>query len=292
MAEEIDFDYTTWAELASFMENLGLGELLSVDANGRPRGWLAEQVIAGVDTQAALEIALQETDAFKNRFPTIALQQEQVRQGQGTYVMTVADILDFERTVSQQMAASGMPSWFYNEPQDFVDLIMSGESPQSIANKIQTAYDYVESAPQEVREVFAEYYGTDSDAAFASYVLDPERTIAQIERAQRTAFTAGMGRRYDLEISRDIAEDISGSAMTEAGIEQGLQRIAGQEELFVESVGEAGDLTAEETGVAIEFGADSEAQTAVERRLAARQGVQRASVGGALLTERGVTGLS
>jgi len=292
MAEEIDFDYTTWAELASFMENLGLGELLSVDANGRPRGWLAEQVIAGVDTQAALEIALQETDAFRNRFPTIALQQEQVRQGQGTYVMTVADILDFERTVSQQMAASGMPLWFYNEPQDFVDLIMSGESPQSIANKIQTAYDYVESAPQEVREVFAEYYGTDSDAAFASYVLDPERTIAQIERAQRTAFTAGMGRRYDLEISRDIAEDISGGAMTEAGIEQGLQRIAGQEELFVESVGEAGDLTAEETGVAIEFGADSEAQTAVERRLAARQGVQRSSVGGALLTERGVTGLS
>lgn len=292
MAEEIEFDYTTWAELASFMENLGLGELLSVDANGRPQGWLAEQIVAGIDTQAALEIALQETEAFQNRFPTIALQREQVRQGQGTYVMSVADILNFERTVSQQMAASGMPSWFYNEPQDFVDLIMSGESPQSIANKIQTAYDYVESAPQEVRDVFAEYYGTDSDAAFASYVLDPERTIAQVERAQRTAFSAGMGRRYDIDISRDVAEDIAGSAMTEAGIEQGLQRIAAQSELFTETFGEQEDLTAEETGVAIEFGADSAAQTEVERRLIGRQGVGRATTGGALLTERGVTGLS
>jgi hypothetical protein len=79
--------------------------------------------------------------------------------------------------------------------------------------------------------------------------------------------------------------------LTVAGISEGLQQIGARAPLFAESVGEAVDLTAEETGVAAVFEGSGEAQTALERRLIRRRSIERASVGGALTTAAGVTGL-
>jgi len=92
-------------------------------------------------------------------------------------------------------------------------------------------------------------------------------------------------------LARAQAERIAEMPMTEAGIVEGLQQIAAQSPLFTESVGEAVDLTAEETGVAAVFEGSGEARTALERRLTARQAINRATVGGAITTASGVTGL-
>lgn len=290
MDEELNQE--TWAALATFLSDIGLGALFSINANGNPEGWLYDRVVEGITSESELLIALQSTPEFRERFSVIIRQQEAAAAGENVYVMSPGQVLEYERVVTSTMVANNLPSYLYDQPEDFANLILSGESAESISNKITQAYDFVDSAPQEVREAFNEFYGTEGDAAFAAYVLDPERTIASIDRAQRTAYAAGYGRRYELEISRDQAEDIADSARGLAGIEEGFREISAMQGVFEESVGEAGDLTAEETGVAQVFAADAEAQTAVERRLAQRQGVNRATVGGALLTQQGVTGLS
>lgn len=288
-----EFDPTAFAELANFLEGVGLGSLFSIDANGQPSGWLYERVVEGITSESELLISLQNTPEFQERFGVILEQQRQNAEGIPTYVMTPGQVLEYERSVTAAMAANNMPSWLYDQPGDFASLILSGESAESIVNKIDKAYQFVESAPPEVVDAFNEFYGTAGEAALASYVLDPERTIASIDRAQRTALAAGYGRRYELDISRGQAEMIAGTARGEAGIEEGFREISAMGDVFQETFGESStDLTAEEQGVAQVFGADSAAQTAIERRLAQRGAVERTSVGGALLTERGVTGLS
>lgn len=285
------YDLDAYGELAAFLQTIGLGSLLQIDKNGNPSGWLYEQMIEGVDTEAELVIALQSTPEFQARFPVIVEQQQAAAANGVGQVMTPRDVLYYEETVRDAMVRAGMPEGFYDQPDDFFDLIRSGESAQSVANKIERAYDFVNSAPEPVRKAFSEFYGVSGDAAMAAYILDPERTLSTIERAQRTAFVGGMGRSFNVEMSRDASELIADTELSQAAIEEGFREISSQQNVFAETFGERDDLTAEETGVAATFGGDAGATTALERRLIQRQSIARTSTGGALVTREGVVGL-
>jgi len=120
-------------------------------------------------------------------------------------------------------------------------------------------------------------------------VLDPNRTTAQLEKATRTAYTAGMAKRFDLELSRVTAERIAALPRTEAGIVEGLSQVAAQANLFENQLFEQGSLTADD-GIAAVFEGDADARRAIERRQATRSAGNQAATGGAVLTQRGLTG--
>ena len=289
---EVDTDQSnSFRTLASFLSSIGLSDLFSY-VNGRPSGWLWDQIVGGVTNVEELLIGLQQTDSFKQRFPIIDFQQQQNAQGIPTRVMTPSEVLTYESEVTNAFRRAGLPSWFYDNPvEDVQARIQSGLSPEAIVERVDTAYSYVVNAPVEVRQKFEEFYGVaNSDAALAAYILDPEKTIASLEKAQRTAYTAGIGQQYQIPLSQQQAQTIAEMPLTEAGITQGLQDVAQQSGLYQESVGETTDLTTE-TGVASVFGADVEATTALERRATQRQTVGQGSQGGAVLTQTGVIGL-
>jgi len=281
----------TWGALASYMRSIGLGSLLTLDKDGNPSGWLYDAVVDGVATQAELMIRLEKTPEFRDRFSVIIEQQKRVAAGEDVYVMTPQDVLNYEAVIDQTFSRVGMPEWFMNNREDMNNLILSGVSAEDVALKVDTAFSFVDSAPIEVRKAFTEFYGAGADAALAAYVLDSDMTMERLEQAQRTAYVAGIGRRFDVGVSREVAENVADLPLSEAGIIEGMQNIAAQSGLFQERFGETQDLTASETGVAAEFGGDADATLAMERRLIERGGVNRASTGGALLTQEGVVGL-
>jgi len=277
--------------LASELQAAGLGDLLQVQSDGTPSGWLWDQMQLGFDTSAELMLALEQTSVFKERFKVITEQKRRAAAGQPVYVMSPAEVIEYETLTRQAMAAAGMPEWFYDSPDDFTELILSDQSVAEVTEKIQQGFEYVRNAPIEVREAFSEFFGVaNAEAALAAYVLDPDRTVAQLERATRTAYTAGLARRFDISLNKAAAQRIAELPRTEAGIVQSLETINAQSNLFDEGVFEATDLTAGREGVAAEFEGDADAITAMQRRATRRASINRAAPGGAAITARGVIG--
>ena len=275
---------------AQTLESIGLGALFSVDANGNPSGWLWDQIQAGVDTDEEIQSAIRSTDVYKDRFSVIVEQEKRVKNGEAGFVMNEQDVLNYEQEVKGYMAAAGLPSTFYDDPKDFHKLILSDLSPLEINKKITAAYDYVLSAPPEVREAFEEFYGVGSgDAQLAAWALDPERTVRDITKATRTSYAAGMADRFDVQIDRSTAERIADLPMTEAGMTEGIKQVASLSNVFREGIGESTDITSND-GVASVFEGDADAQTAINRRIGERRSIERSSTGGAIVTREGVAG--
>lgn len=291
MEEEINS--STWTMLSNILANIGLSTLFSVDADGNPRGWLYEQIVGGVTSEQELMFAIQQTPEFRQRFPAIAFQQEQNAAGTPTYVMSPSEIIQYERTVLNAFRNAGLPEWFYDNPvEDVQQRMMNGLSPETIVARIENAYANIANAPREVREQFDEFFGVDqTEGALAAYVLDPEKTLASLDKAYRTAYTAGTGRRFGLNLTQEQSERVAEMPQTEAGIQEQLGQVASLGGLYQEAFGERQDLTAEQTGFEAVIGQDVEAMTDLERRRIARETVTSRTSGGGVLTERGVRGL-
>lgn len=266
-----------FSQMSSYLNSIGLGELFTVDSSGNPGGWLWNQLQAGVDTQDELYFRLEQTDTFRKRFGVIQEQQARAAKGEPVAVMTPAQVLGYEDEVRKAMSAAGLPPTFYDEPSDFHGLILNDMAATEVRDRISQAYDYVLSAPPEVRDAFTDFYGVgQGDAQLAAWALDPERTVRDMTRATRTAYTAGMGERFGIEVNRATAERIADLPKTEAGITQGLEQIAGMSQLFTESIGEATtDLAAGTTGIEATFEGSGAANNQIQRRLAGRKAIDQ-----------------
>lgn len=277
--------------LGQQLRDMGLGALFTVDAQGTPGGWLWQQMQAGVDTAEELQAALQQTDVYRERFGVIVEQQQRAAKGEAVYVMSPQEVIEYEHTAKQLMRKAGLPTTFYDRPEDFNKLILSDISVSELDQRLGQAYEYVQAAPPEVRQAFTDFYGVaQGDAHLAAWALDPDRTLTDINRATRTAYTGGMAKRFDIQLGRDAAQRIADLPKTEAGITEGLENISAQADLFREGVFDTTDLTAENHGVASVFEADAEASKAIERRLIQRKNIDRSSTGGAALTNQGLIG--
>lgn len=278
--------------LATYLRSLGLDSLFTTDSNGNPGGWLWNQLQAGVDTPDELSVAIQQTDTFRNRFGVIVEQQRRAAQGQPVYVMSPAEVIEYENTVKQLMVSAGLPSTFYDQPSDFHRLILEDMSPAEVSERITQAFDYVLSAPPEVRTAFEEFYGVgNGDAQLAAWALDPDRTVRDINRATRTAYAAGMADRFDIQVDRSMAERIADLPRTEAGITEGMRQVASMGSIFDEGLGDRGTDLTDNEGIASVFEGDSAATDAISRRVLRRSASNRTSTGGAVTTQQGVVGV-
>ena len=277
--------------LASYLTDLGLGELATVNAAGDPGGWLWQQIQGGIDTADELRISIESTDVWKDRFGVIVEQRKRAAKGEPVQVMSVDEVLAYERSVAQLMRSAGLPSTFYDSYQDFNELILSGMSVAEVDQRLGEAYNRAVNVSPEIRDAFEAFYGVgQGDGALAAFFLDPERTINTLERQSRAAYTAGMGERYGIGISQSRAEQIAGGPMTEGGITQGLEQVNRLGSVFREGLGETTDLSAEREGLDLVFDGSSAAQTAIDRRISARRSGDRSSTGGAALTNSGLIG--
>lgn len=275
--------------LSQQLEQWGLSDLFTF-TNGVPGGWLWEEMQKGFETEAELGLRISQTDAYRDRFAVITHQQDRAAAGESVHVMTPWEVLEYERTAKRIMSEAGMPEWFYDEPSDFHGLIERDISPSELKRRTEQVYEYVEYAAPEVKAAFEEFYGVgQAEGALAAYVLDPEKTAAQLEKASRAAFAAGTAKRYDIQLDRSRSEFLIDSA-SDGQIAAGLNDLASQGDVFEESRFEDTDLTVEGEGLDSTFFGSNEARTAINRRLEMRRALNRVSTGGAVATQSGVAG--
>lgn len=277
--------------MASYLRDLGLGELATTTADGSPSGWLWQQIQGGVDSAEELRMAIESTDVWRDRFGVIVEQRKRAAKGEPVQVMSVDEVVAYERSVAQLMRQAGLPESFYDSYQDFNSLILGGLSVAEIDERLGESFNRAVNVAPEIRAAFEDFYGVGrGEAALAAYFLDPDRTLSTLAQESRTAYAAGMGERYGIGLGRDRAERIATSPMTEAGITQGFEQINRLGAVFSEGIGETSDLSAQREGVDLVFDGDSRADTAINRRIAARRAGDTSAVGGAALSREGLVG--
>jgi len=283
-------------QVSAYLQAMDLGGLFSIGGDNAPGGWLWEQITSGVDSEAAIQISLEATQEFQTRYGVITAIRQQAASGAPVHVPTVAEVREYEQRVSTMMRQVGLPAYMYDSFHDAQALMVNGLSAVEVEQRLGQAWDRVQNTDPAVRQVFSEFYGTlAGDAALAATFLDPARTMANIEKQSRAAYTAGMGRRVGLELDQSAAERIAGLPKTEAGIYQDLTAVSQMQGggIFSETMGErAKDLTAEQTGIDATVFGDGIAQADIEKRVIERRAQNAAVPGGALRTNRGMTGLS
>jgi hypothetical protein len=281
----------SFSELATILSDYGLGSLFTVNSDGSPGGWLYEQMINGNDEPASLAMALEQTPIFKQRYKVIFDMRERANNGENVVVPTVQDVLTYEEQYTQVMSAAGVPSWFYDSYTDAQDAIRRNLTVEQISNRIGASYGVVQSLPTEVRDMFREFYGDATDGALVAAVLDPEKTLAQLDKATRSATIAGFGAKQNVVVSKQQAESYAGLGKSIAESQRDITQVASFKDLATSTMGESGTELAGD--VAFQAGAmgDASATKQLEDRLLGRQSRQRDAAGGAFVASSGTSGL-
>jgi hypothetical protein len=281
--------------MALILQQSGLGDLFTIDANGVPGGWLWDQITSGIDDEAALQIAFEQTPQFIQRFPAITAMRKASAGGLPGYVPTPADVREYESKVAATMRQAGLPTWFYDEPGELQSLMIANVSALEVEERLGRSWEMVRNTDPLVLNAFSEFFGVQGDGALAAFFLDPTRTTAALDRAARTAYTSGMGSSIGLTINKGLADRIAGLPSTEGGIWQDLQtvgRLTASGGVFDENIGEVTNLTAEAEGIGAVMLGDGEANAQIQRRIIERKAIETSSQGGAALTEAGLTGVA
>lgn len=284
-------DNSNFQQLAGFLNSIGLGSLFTVDSSGNPSGWLWEQITKGVTSQAELLFALEQTPEFKQRFQVIFDMRDKAARGEASYVPTVADVLNYENEFVRTMTAAGVPSWFYDSLNDAHNAMRSNLSVTQVADRIERGYSVMQQMPTEVKSAFSELYGSDAESVLLAAVLDPSKTLTEIDRSVRASQIAGFGRRAGLDLTAEQAKRYGQLELTASQIQGGVETAAGLKPLTDATMGEKNQakLTAE-TALNVGLGQSATDQAQFENRLTTRKLGQQTVGGGALVGQSGITG--
>lgn len=282
----------SFESLASYLTSLGLADLFTIDANGNPGGFLYDQMVNGVETPGELQIALESNDLFKKRYKIIFDMRERANKGETVEVPTVNQVRDYEINYARTMAQFGVPAAFYDSFEDAHKAIATNLTVQQITNRIDNSYKIVQSMPQEVKDVFNEYYGEMAgEQGLLMAVLDPTKANAVLEKSTRAAAFGGFGRTQNLNISKTQAEQYASLNKDIAYAQSDAAKVAELKPLTSSTFGESGNAISEDAAFKAGALGDTSATQELENRLMGRQAQQRDTGGGAYVSTTGTSGL-
>jgi hypothetical protein len=285
-------NYQLYQAIAQYLTNMGLPGLFSTGSDGTPGGWVWNQITSGVNDANVIQINLESTPEFQAQYGIINQLRTQAQTDPSVHVPSVAEVREYRQTVSSTMRQANLPSYMYNNQQDLDQYMKLGLSASEIESRVGATLDRVRNTDPLVRDTFSNYFGVSGDAALAAVFLDPTKSLAQLDQMSRAAYTGGTGARMGIGIDQATAERIAQSPLTDAGITQGVQTVAGitGSGILTEGFTETNDLT-NKTAIDATFFGDGAATNELQRRQQERSANAAASVGGAVRTQRGLTGL-
>lgn len=251
--------------------------------------WINKRVVPGMGPDE-IGILMSDTDAFKKRFPA-----NQIFKEKGQPQFSVLEYLRLEGDLTRVLRSRGMPTGFYDSPEDLQNLIAGEVSPDELGDRIDLGYQAVRQADPQVVQEFTRLYGID-EGKLAAYFIDPERARPTFDRyeAQRQAQAARVSaqaqRQAQITIDAQQAEALVRAGVTEETAQAGFAAIGEQQQLFAGLLpGEEQITQAEQIGGT--FGTNAQARQAIARRRRRRQAEFEAGGGFAGQGAGAVTGL-
>lgn len=274
---EDPFDYDTFAFITSLLRRYGLESLIP---------W-AEGLIQGKATRFEVEMQLFDQQAFKDRFPIIAMIDQYNTQNPNAAKpqFTADEVLRLENSYFEAFARGGLEGTFFNRDR-VTDLIWNGVSPAEVTRRIVNGYARVDMASPETKAFFEDLFGPSGRQALVAYMLDPDNVEHELMRQVEIAEIGGRSIIADINIGGAGAERLAALGVTPQGAASGFNAINRRSGLFRETATEAENLTKEAEGIASQFGLDNgTAADKLEQRLRTRTAAFQGG-GGAYLGTR------
>lgn len=258
------------------LEKYGLGELAD----------FAYQMLVNDESTQAVMDALQETDAFKQRFAGM-----ESRRQAGLPAISPADYIRLEDNYRSTMAMAGLPPGFYDSPDDFAEFIGNDVSPQEMQQRVSFAATAVSNADPNLKAQLRELYGVgvEDEGELIAFYLDPQRGTSAIE--QRLQLEAAGLSSAAISTLGSGFEQGTAERLANLGVQRRevTERLQGQRAMTQQLLGEDTAVTSSELAAA-EFGLDSEATSDIAKLRQQRQQRGRRQTG-ALMARGGVSGL-
>jgi hypothetical protein len=196
--------------LANTLNQWGLGSLVN-DLKGL--------VIQGITSDDELSLALSQTDAYKQRFAG-----NELRAKAGLPELTPAQYIGLEEQYSNILNAYGLPKGFYDSHSDFTKLIGNDISPTELQTRAQIAHDQYEAAPDYVKNLWSQYFGTKGDAIAA--ILDPDTATQVIQDRANQVAIGGAAAQFGFGVNQQRAQQFEQSGVTLDQARKAYQQIA------------------------------------------------------------------
>ena len=227
-----------------------------------------------------IKLQLRQTDQYRARFPGM---EELAKKGMA---ISEAEYISNERAFTQVLKASGMPTSFYDDRQDFANFMVAEISPAELASRVQIAKDYVNLyAPDTVKNQLRELYGM-TDEQMAAYVLDTSqnkmRSLAALEaeytKKMSQANVGGAAATAGMNVSGSMRDDIAEMGFDYRQSLAGFTNVQNQEDAYRRLGSLYGQRTSSDELVRETFGLSGGAEvTTKKRKLASKE---RAKFGG------------
>lgn len=228
----------------------------------------------------AIMYSIKNENAYKKRF---AANEERLRKGLPE--LDPASYVELEKYYRDTMRQNGLPSNFYDQREDFKNLIAGDVSPAELQSRINDGFNAVAQADPAVRQNFARMYGV-GDSELAAYFLDPEKAAPLLKERARAAQIAGRAEEQaGIRLMAGQAEELARRGVTSEEAQTKFAEISKLGELRQTFAGEQDISVGEQIGA--KFGYDPEAEKKLEQRR--RQRVGEFVGGGSFATTQGQT---
>ncbi len=195
------------------------------------------QLIANIDavyaanvmpTQLQIMTSVYSSDAYKNRFKANEVIRKRLADGSGRAgdrMLSPKEYIDAEQSYATVLSDRGMPTGYYDEPDDFTTLIGNSISVAEFQSRVNTAYDALNFADEYIVSSLENYYNL-SKADLVAYLLDPAKAQpildarqnktnefglndrTELQKMYETSQVGGMAGRVGLADEKDLSEDI------------------------------------------------------------------------------------
>jgi hypothetical protein len=189
-------------------------------------------------TASQIQVAINTSEAYKQRFKGNEAIRQRMAGGQsrpGDRLLSPAEYIALERTYRTIFADNEMPAGYYDNVDDFANLIGNSVSAAELQSRVDTAKSALREADNATLNTLQQYYNL-SQGDLVSYLLDPTRAMPILE-ARQTQGQYGLNSREELQRQYAVAQVggaaarqgmEAGQALSEEIVQQGKQQYAEQ----------------------------------------------------------------
>lgn len=183
-------------------------------------GDVKSMVAEGITDSATIELRLQDTAAWRQRFAG----NEMLRNA-GLPVLSVGEYLSTERSYAQVMKQYGLPAGFYDDPSDFSQFIGNSVAPAEVQTRVQMYADLANREDPATRAQLQSMGMSQGD--LLAYMIDPARAQPLIQNKYQTALIGSAARRAGVTADNTYVSTLASRGVTEQQAAEGYGLISG-----------------------------------------------------------------
>jgi hypothetical protein len=210
-------DMSAGEAAADMFRAAGLDEAFVNSLMDTIRGVYAANV---APTTGQIKTAINTSQAYKTRFKGNETIRQRMANGQGRpgdQILSPAEYIALENTYRTIFSDAEMPAGYYDNVDDFANLIGNGVSAAELKSRVDTAGSALREADTSTLNTLQQYYNL-SQGDLVAYLLDPTRAMPLLEGRQ-TQGQYGLNSREELQ--RQYAAAQVGGAAARQGLDAG-----------------------------------------------------------------------